>query len=52
MTVIADWSLPDLVSTHEPFVVFYLSCPAEKGSDGVALVGTWGPARVNPTTVT
>ena len=40
--------LPVLISTHEPFVIFSLPCPAEEGSDRAALVGTWHPARVNP----
>jgi len=44
---IAEWSLPVLVSTHEPFIVFFLPCPGEEGSDGAALVGTWPPTRLN-----
>ena len=48
MTVIGEWSLPVVISIHEPFIIFSLPCPAEEGSDRVALVGTWHPARVNP----
>jgi len=45
--VIAEWSLPVLILTHESFVIFSLPCPAEEVSDRVALVGTWRPARLN-----
>jgi len=48
MMVIAEGSLPDLISTHRLFILFSLPCPAEEGSDRAALVGTWCPARVNP----
>lgn len=39
-----ECSLPALLSTHEPFVVFSVPCPAEEGSDRVALVGISCPA--------
>jgi len=39
MMVTGDWSLPVLITTYEPFIVFSLPCPAE-GSDRAALVGT------------
>jgi len=45
--VIGEWSLPVLVSTHESFVVFFLPVQLKRGSDKVALVGTWHPARLN-----
>jgi len=54
VTGIAEGSLAVLISTHEPFITFSLPCPAQKGSDRAALVGTWHPARVkspqNPVT--
>jgi len=31
MMAIGEWSLPVLISTHEPFVIFFLPCPAEEG---------------------
>jgi len=40
--------LPVLSSTREPFIVFSLPCAVEEDSDGLALVGTWLPTRVNP----
>lgn len=40
--------LPVLISTPEPWVVFSFLCQAEDGSDRVALVGIWYPARVHP----
>jgi len=46
--VIAELSLPALISTHEPFIVFSLPCPPEEGSDKMALVNTWHPARADP----
>lgn len=32
----------------EPFIVFFLPCPAEERSNGAAVMGTWHPGRVNP----
>lgn len=43
---VAERSLPVLTSTHEPFILFPLSCPDEEGSDRAALVGTWHPVRI------
>jgi len=37
-----------LISTHKFFLLFSLPCPAEEGSDRVALVSTWCPGRINP----
>lgn len=34
--VIAEGSLPDITSTHKPFVLFYISCPFKEGSDRAA----------------
>lgn len=48
MIAVAERSLPALVSTRKPFAIFSLPCPVVKGSDKVALVGTWHPARVKP----
>jgi len=31
MTITGEWSLPVLISTHEPFIIFPLPCPAEEG---------------------
>jgi len=47
MTVIGEWSLPIFTLTHKAFIMFPLPCPAEEGSDGEALVGTWRPAGLN-----
>lgn len=33
---------------REPFILFSLPCPVESRNYGVALVGAWHPARVNP----
>lgn len=51
MTVISEWSLPVPISTHEPLIIFSLSCPDEEGRDRVAFGGTWCPAMVNPMTL-
>lgn len=42
-------TIHDFISSHEIFIHFF-SCPAEKGSDRTALMGTWHPASVNPLT--
>lgn len=39
-------SLAVLVSTHAPFAVLSLPCPAAERSDRRALVGTWHPVGV------
>ena len=52
MTVIGEWSLPVLILTHDPFVIFSLPCPAEEGSHRVASAGTWHPDRLNHNTPT
>ena len=31
VTVTGEWSLPVLVSTNMPFIIFPLPCPAEEG---------------------
>jgi len=46
--VTVEWSLPGLISTKDPFVIFSLLCPSEGGSDRVAFVGIWHPTQVNP----
>ena len=48
MTTISEWSLPFLISTHKRFVIPFLPCLVNEGSERAALVGTWPPARVNP----
>jgi len=48
MMVAGECSLPVVISTLKPFIVFSHPCPAEEASDRAALVGTWCPARVNP----
>lgn len=47
MMATGEWSFSALISTHEPFILFPVPCPAGEGSDGAALVGTWHPARVS-----
>lgn len=37
--VISEQSLPVLILTI--FILFYVPCPAEEGSDKFALLGTW-----------
>lgn len=44
----AEWSLSILISTHEPSYICLLSSCGVKGSNGVALVGAWNPANINP----
>ena len=39
MTIIGEWSLPVLISTHEPFIIFSLPS-LRRWSDRVALLGT------------
>lgn len=46
--VFGEWTFPIFILTHEPFVVFFLPCPAVKGSEREALEGMWHPDRVNP----
>lgn len=43
-----EWSLMDLIWTHEPFVMFSLPCPVAKGCNRVTSVGSWHPPWVNP----
>lgn len=38
--VIGEESLPVLILTKQPFLVFFLFCPADEGSDRMDLVGT------------
>lgn len=47
--VIDERSLLVLISVHETFVMFSVPCPAEEGSDEVALVDAWHSARITPT---
>lgn len=44
---IDERTLPLFISTHKPFTIFSLSCPVVEGTDRMALVGTWHPARAN-----
>jgi len=48
--VTGEWSLPVLISTLEPCVMFPLPGPDEEGSDRAALVGTWHLSRPNQNT--
>ena len=46
-TVLDEGSLLVLISTHEPFVIFSLSCPAVDRSERAALVGAWSPGSIS-----
>ena len=48
MTVLSERSVPVLIWTHEPLVLFSLPCPAEEGGERAALGGTWPPAGAGP----
>lgn len=49
MVAICERSLPALILTHKPFMVFFsLLCLVEEGSAGEALTVTWHPSRVKP----
>lgn len=50
MTIITEWSLPVLISTHELFIILSspCPCPAEERNDRATLVGTRYSAMVNP----
>lgn len=41
MMIIDEWSSSLLISTNEPFIIIFLHCPPEEGSDSASLVGTW-----------
>ena len=44
MTVIGEWSLPDLISTHKPFIIFSLLFSSEERGDRAA----WWASGLQP----
>lgn len=48
MTVMGEGSLPGLISTQGPLVLFPLPHPGAEGRDRAALVGTSCVTRVSP----
>lgn len=45
MTVTVEQSLPVLIHTHEPFIIFSLLCPLEEGSDREVWMAS-GPTKM------